>query len=221
MNICVLTGAGISQESGLATFRDPGGLWSKEEFLHLAQVTALESEFAAVTEFYNRRRAQLAKVAPNAAHLALVQLEQQHTVTIITQNVDDLHQRAGSQLVIPMHGSLRHVRSLDDQETFDVGYSPITPNQRLRPDVVLFGEPVKSMEQCLRVIDACDVFISIGTSEEVYPASSFIDQVNRKGKAQTWQVNGALNANSADYHTVLTGRATVMVPQLVQAFLTY
>ena len=179
--VVVLTGAGISAESGLLTFRDAGGLWEGHRVEEVATPEAFARNPQLVLNFYNQRRAQLQQVHPNAAHLALVELEQAYDVHIITQNVDDLHERAGSTQVLHLHGELAKVRSSvnedyviawqGDQQLDDTdpqGYA-------MRPFIVWFGEAVPMIEAAIRVIATADVVLVVGTSMQVYPAAGLLD----------------------------------------------
>lgn len=182
-NLVVLTGAGISKESGLATFRDKDGLWTNEEWVHLASTEALCNETQKCLDFYNWRRKQLSEVEPNLAHIVLAELERFFNVTIITQNVDDLHERAGSTSVLHLHGELRKVTSSKDpndlrcivekplDEPILVGEEAADGSQ-LRPFIVLFGENVPNMPQAEMIAMNADIFVVIGTSLQVYPAAS-------------------------------------------------
>jgi NAD-dependent deacetylase len=179
--LVILTGAGISTESGIKTFRDSDGLWNNYRFEDLASPDAWENNRQAVLEFYNMRRKQLLEVAPNDAHKALVKLEACYQTTIITQNVDDLHERAGSSDVVHLHGELRKARStknpyliydlkgweLKEGDTCELG-------SQLRPHVVWFGEPVPMFEKAVEITSKADVFIIIGTSLKVYPAAGLV-----------------------------------------------
>ena len=179
MKIVVLTGAGISAESGLKTFRDAGGLW---EGYRIEDVATPEAWFDApdlVLEFYNMRRRQLYEVEPNAAHRALAELEQHHDVHIITQNVDNLHERAGSSQVLHLHGELDTARSTDDESLLielhgrDIELGDKCPKgSQLRPHIVWFGESVPMMTEAERIVRQADVLLVVGTSLVVYPAAS-------------------------------------------------
>ncbi|WP_370391303.1 NAD-dependent deacetylase [uncultured Winogradskyella sp.] len=182
-HIVVLTGAGMSAESGVKTFRDHDGLWEGHDVMQVASPQGFEANPELVLDFYNQRRRQLKDVQPNAAHLALAQLEQDYKVSIVTQNVDDLHERAGSSNVLHLHGELKKVRSTgnpndikdwtDDLslgDTCEKGY-------QLRPHVVWFGEAVPMMEKAVEVCYTADVLVIIGTSMQVYPAASLMHYV--------------------------------------------
>ncbi len=179
-NIVVLSGAGISAESGLKTFRDAGGLWEGHDVMKVASPEGWRQDRELVLEFYNQRRRQLFEVEPNAAHHALVELEQHHDVQIITQNVDDLHERAGSSKVLHLHGELRKARSThhphlvydwDDDITIKDTCEKGTP---LRPHIVWFGEDVPMLETAALITSEADTVIIVGTSLQVYPAASLV-----------------------------------------------
>jgi len=180
-NIVVLTGAGMSAESGIKTFRDAGGLWEGFEIEEVATPEAFEKNPKLVLDFYNQRRKQLFDVEPNKAHHYLKDLEDYYNVTIITQNVDDLHERAKSSHVIHLHGELRKVRSTKD-ETFvlhwetDLHLGDIdTKGNQLRPHIVWFGEPVPMLDKAIKIVEEADILVIIGTSMKVYPAASLIN----------------------------------------------
>ena len=184
--IVVLTGAGVSAESGVSTFRDSNGLWENYKVEDVASIEGWYRDPALVLEFYNARRAQLAEVKPNAAHIAIASLEQDYDVTVVTQNVDNLHERAGSTKIIHLHGELTKVRpenccnEMDDysEETvFDIGYDTINlgdlaPNgAQLRPHIVWFGEAVPYINAAIDHVENADVLLIVGTSLQVYPAA--------------------------------------------------
>ena len=185
-NIVVLTGAGMSAESGIKTFRDAGGLWEGFEIEEVATPEAFEKNPKLVLDFYNQRRKQLFDVEPNKAHHYLKDLENYYNVTIITQNVDDLHERAKSSHVIHLHGELRKVRSTKD-ETFvlhwetDLHLGDIdTKGNQLRPHIVWFGEPVPMLDKAIKIVEEADILVIIGTSMKVYPAASLINFIKFK-----------------------------------------
>lgn len=178
--IIVLTGAGISAESGIKTFRDAGGLWEGYRVEDVATPEAWHRHPDVVLQFYNERRKQLLDVRPNAAHLALAALEQKHDVIVITQNVDDLHERAGSKKIIHLHGELLKARSSKYEELI---YDCITDlkmgdvceeGYQLRPHIVWFGEMVPMLELAIAAIHDADIVIVIGSSMQVYPAASLV-----------------------------------------------
>jgi len=181
--VVVLTGAGISAESGLSTFRDSGGLWEKYSIYEVATPEAWERSPQLVLDFYNARRSQLAEVSPNPAHLALKDLEAYYTVMVITQNVDDLHERAGSTYVLHLHGELTKARSTKNENLiYAIGYQPIRlgdtceMGSQLRPHVVWFGEPVPFYPIAEAWARRADILIVVGTSLQVYPAAGLLEE---------------------------------------------
>jgi NAD-dependent deacetylase len=185
----VLTGAGISAESGLSTFRDSGGLWEKYSIYEVATPEAWYRNPQLVLDFYNARRSQLAEVQPNAAHLLLKELEKHFTVIVITQNVDDLHERAGSSYILHLHGELTKARSTADEElVYEIGYRPIhlgdtcEKGSQLRPHVVWFGEEVPAYPLAESWARKADIFVVIGSSLQVYPAAGLLDEAPKAKK---------------------------------------
>ncbi|TLU73810.1 NAD-dependent deacylase [Lichenicoccus roseus] len=222
--IVILTGAGISQESGLHTFRDPDGLWSRVRIEDVATPAAFARDAARVHGFYNARRAQLASVHPNAAHVALARLEREFggDLLVLTQNIDDLHERAGSTKLLHMHGELRRVRCTAcgnnprwDGDTGTDVPCPACGQHALRPDVVWFGEMPLHMEAIEAALAVCDLFVSIGTSGTVYPAAGFVDAARR---AQTIELDLAPDPASR-FERSIEGFATNTVPHLVDELL--
>lgn len=180
--IVVISGSGISAESGLATFRDSGGLWEGYDINEVASISGWERNPERVQEFYNLRRKQAAEAQPNAAHKALADLSEDFDVRIITQNVDDLHERAGSKNVMHLHGELNKARSVADESIIEhIGSKPIKMGDvaedgaQLRPHVVWFGEAVPMMESAAEMVTTADLLLVIGTSLVVYPAASLVD----------------------------------------------
>lgn len=179
-HIVVLTGAGISAESGLKTFRDSDGLWNGYDVYEVASPQGWNNNPKLVLDFYNDRRRDVAAVKPNAAHIGLAELEKDFDVTIITQNIDDLHERAGSSKVIHLHGQIFSMRSEKNDTTFypingDIRLGDTAEDgSQLRPHIVWFGEAVPMMEKAVRVMNDCDYFIVVGTSLQVYPAASLL-----------------------------------------------
>lgn len=184
--LVVLTGAGMSVESGLSTFRDSGGLWDRYPVEDVATPEGWERNPALVQGFYNKRRKELLTVEPNAGHKGLAELEKEYDVTIITQNVDNLHERAGSTHVLHLHGELTKVRSVKDESRV----YELTPDQyelapdatdshgdRLRPHIVWFGESVPMIEPAIHITEEADIFVVIGTSLNVYPAAGLLAYV--------------------------------------------
>lgn len=183
MKIIVFSGAGMSAESGISTFRDSNGLWEKYNVQDIATPEAWKSNPNLVTDFYNQRRKQIIEVKPNEAHYAIAELENQFDVSIITQNIDDLHERAGSSNVLHLHGNIRYAKSSgpnQEKEYFkiddwELNESDVCPEgYRLRPHVVWFGEAVPAYEQAMPIIESADVLIVIGSSLQVYPAAGLI-----------------------------------------------
>lgn len=180
-NIVVLTGAGISAESGIKTFRDDNGLWEGHDVMKVASPKGFKENPALVLDFYNKRRKQLLEVEPNAAHYALKDLEKKYNVSIITQNVDDLHERAGSSNVIHLHGELLKVRSSFDKDLVldwkkDLNLGDFCEfNSQLRPHIVWFGEEVPLLETAALEVQQADILLIIGTSMQVYPAAGLKD----------------------------------------------
>ena len=179
-NIVILTGAGISAESGIKTFRDADGLWEGHDVMEVASPIGWQKNQELVLDFYNQRRAQLLEVKPNRAHENLVKLEAYHEVQIITQNVDDLHERSGSSNVLHLHGELFKVRSLADPSIVldwkkDLNTGDLCSlGSQLRPHIVWFGEAVPMLEKAILLTQKCDELIIIGTSLQVYPAASLV-----------------------------------------------
>lgn len=179
--LIVLSGAGISQESGIPTYRDMGGLWQKYNFEELASPQAWNSNPELVLEFYNARRKQLLECEPNKAHKLLVELENKYYVQIVTQNVDDLHERAGSSSILHLHGEIRKARSTQDSSYIvpikggELNIGDVCPNgTQLRPNIVWFGEAVSEMENAVEIVRSADILVVIGTSLNVYPAASLV-----------------------------------------------
>jgi len=182
--LVVLTGSGISAESGLKTFRESGGLWENYDVMEVASPEGWAKNKELVLRFYNERRAQLKEALPNSAHMGLKELEKDFEVNIITQNVDNLHKRAGSLNVLHLHGLLTRARSTQYAElAYDIGYGEIKMGDtcekgfQLRPDIVWFGEAVPAIEEAASVVATADVFAVIGTSLVVYPAAGLMDYV--------------------------------------------
>jgi NAD-dependent deacetylase len=224
--IVVLTGAGISAESGVRTFRDNGGLWEEHRVEDVATPDAWAFNPEMVWRFYQARRRQLLDVQPNGAHFALALLQKNmKQFTLITQNVDDLHERGGSSDVIHMHGELRTLRCEASQRsevrmqasdlTDDVSLCSCCANPvRMRPDIVWFGEIPMHMEAILNAVETCEVFIVVGSSGHVYPAAGLVDQANNAG-ARTILVNLEAPINASAFDEILLGPAGELLPQLV------
>ncbi len=193
-NLIILTGAGMSSESGIRTFRDSGGLWEEYDVTEVATPEAWMRNRDLVLRFYNERRTQLAKSEPNAGHTGLAALEKYFNVHIITQNIDDLHERAGSTKVLHLHGELTKARSTADPSLiYDIGYKDIKPGDRcekgsqLRPHIVWFGEAVPMMDEAVRITSTADIFVVIGSSLNVYPAAGLIEYAPQK--ALLWLID--------------------------------
>lgn len=228
--IVILTGAGISAESGINTFRDAGGLWENHRIEDVATPEAFQRDPHGVQSFYNRRREQLRDPAiqPNAAHRALAELEQSlpGQVLVVTQNVDDLHERAGSRNVIHMHGELLKARC-QSTETLVPADRDLDPALSctvcgaagcLRPHVVWFGEMPLEMERIYATLAGCERFISIGTSGNVYPAAGFVAEARASG-AHTTELNLEPSEQLTAFHEHRHGRATELVPAYVRELL--
>jgi NAD-dependent deacetylase len=179
-NIVVLTGAGMSAESGINTFRDSNGLWENHNIMDVASPEGWVKNPALVLDFYNKRRAQLKEVFPNKGHEILSELQSDFDVNIITQNVDDLHERAGSKNVLHLHGELIKVRSVENEDYIkewreDIMMGDLDPKgNQLRPHIVWFGEAVPAIEEAITIVEKADILIIIGTSMQVYPAAGLL-----------------------------------------------
>ena len=200
-HIVILSGAGMSAESGLKTFRDSNGLWEGHDVMEVASPQGFEKNPALVLEFYNQRRRQLLEVEPNLAHLALVEMEKKHKVSIVTQNVDDLHERAGSSSVLHLHGELFKVRSTYDSSDVQEWKKDLSlgdlcqKGHQLRPHIVWFGEEVPAIPKAISICQSADVLIIIGTSMQVYPAASLMNYVDARTKVYYIDPNPAAIKN--------------------------
>jgi len=185
--LVISTGAGMSAESGISTFRDSGGLWEKYPVMEVASADGFARNPALIHRFYNDRRRELVKAQPNAGHLGLVELEKYYDVYVITQNVDDLHERAGSTKVLHLHGELMKVRAIDDDtkvyklkpEALETTPETVIDGHFVRPHIVFFQEAVPNIEPAIELASEADVFVVIGTSLNVYPAASLLHYVRR------------------------------------------
>jgi NAD-dependent deacetylase len=222
-NIVILTGAGISAESGLATFRGPGGLWEGHRVEDVCTPQALAADPELVHRFYDDRRAALSDVQPNAAHWALARLDAEWPggLLIVTQNVDDLHERAGAKRLIHMHGELLSAlcAACGDQGAWEGRLPPGTACGAcdvllLRPDIVFFGEMPHRMDEIDAAIRNCDLFVSIGTSGAVYPAAGFVQTARYVGAA-TLEINLEPSLGSSYFGETRTGPAGMLVPAWV------
>ena len=223
--IVVLTGAGMSAESGLRTFRDANGLWEGHDVMEVASPQGFARNPKLVLEFYNQRRRQLLQVEPNAGHNALVNLETRYDVNIVTQNVDNLHEQAGSSQVLHLHGELFKVRSMVNENHIlewkkDLVLGDLDENgHQLRPHIVWFGEMVPLLETAAHITQQADILIIIGTSMQVYPAASLIHYVNRG--VPIYFIDPKPNVNQTDFKnlTILSKTAVEGVPSLVSELL--
>lgn len=220
LKIAVLTGAGVSAESGLKTFRDSNGLWEGHDVMSVASPQGFDKNPVLVLDFYNQRRKQLLEVEPNPAHKAIAELEKNHEVTIITQNVDDLHERAGSTNVLHLHGELLKVRSTFDEDLIldwktDLNLGDFCQhNHQLRPHIVWFGEAVPLIEVAAEIVEQADVVLIVGTSMQVYPAAGLI-QYSRED-AQCYFVDPNPSIHSTSRMKVFAERASTGVPKVIQ-----
>lgn len=228
-NIVILTGAGLSAESGLRTFRDRDGIWAKYDYREVATPEGYRRNKALVLDFYNQRRRGNADAKPNAAHLALARLEAEYPgeVLVVTQNIDPLHEQAGSKNLIHMHGEILKALCAACGSRHDWGFEDITLEKvcpacatagALRPDVVWFGEMPYRMEEIYTALSRCDLFLSIGTSGAVYPAASFVLEARGAG-AHTVELNLEPSEGASYFTKAIHGRATEIVPAYVEALL--
>jgi NAD-dependent deacetylase len=223
VKVVVLTGAGVSAESGLPTFRDAAGLWHGHRVEDVATPEAFERQPSLVHRFYDERRAALAGVEPNAAHHALARLEEAlgDDLLVVTQNIDDLHERSGSHRVVHLHGSLRSALCRACAGRFewagDLGGGPACPRcgrPELRPDVVWFGEVPYDMDRVLDAVGRADLFVSIGTSGAVHPAAGFVRYAAGQG-ARTLELNLVPSEGTHLFEEARHGPATLLVPAWV------
>jgi len=226
-NIVILTGAGVSAESGVATFRGPGGLWEGHRVEDVCTPRALAHDPDLVHRFYDERRANLARVEPNAAHHALARLDAAWPgeLLLVTQNVDDLHERAGSKRLLHMHGELRSAlcahcgkRARHEGPLPPESACPSCDAPALRPDIVFFGEMPYGMNTIERAMRTADLFVSIGTSGAVYPAAGFVDSARRLG-ADTLELNLDRSEGSSRFAQSRLGPAGTLVPEWVDSLL--
>ncbi|MFV0304009.1 MAG: SIR2 family NAD-dependent protein deacylase [Moheibacter sp.] len=217
--IVVLTGAGISAESGISTFRDSDGLWENHDIMDVASPEGWQKNPELVLDFYNQRRKQLKEVHPNLAHLYLKDLEEKYEVTIITQNVDDLHERAGSSKIIHLHGELLKVRSEKNEnlmydwvEDVNLG-DKAEDGEQLRPHIVWFGEMVSMMEKAVDEVLSANILLVIGTSLQVYPAASLVDYIAYGNPVYVIDPNSVPTPDNP-YVEIITKKATEGVKDL-------
>ena len=225
--IVILTGAGISAESGIDTFRSAGGLWEQHRVEDVATPEGFARNPNLVLNFYDMRRAALANVAPNPAHAALARLEREFAgdLLLVTQNVDDLHERGGSARVLHMHGELKsalctacEMRSPWHVTMIERPPCPVCQAPTLRPDVVWFGEMPYEMGRIYAALESCDLFVSIGTSGAVYPAAGFVAEARANG-ARTLELNLEPSEGSRLFHETRHGPASALVPAWVEEVL--
>ena len=226
-NIVILTGAGISAESGIETFRADTGLWAQHKVEDVATPEGFARNPAKVMEFYNNRRANAAQAQPNAAHKALAQLERAHDggVLVVTQNIDDLHERGGTQNLIHMHGAVSSLlcaacdhRWPAPAEIHEGATCPACDAPTARPDIVWFGEMPYQMDRIFAALGQADLFVSIGTSGNVYPAAGFVAEAARAG-ARTLEINLESSAIGSQFDEAIMGPATQTVPAWVNSVL--
>ena len=229
-SVVILTGAGISAESGVRTFRDNDGLWENHRIEDVATPLAWDNDPVMVWRFYQARRNQMQEVEPNPAHLAIAEFQKEHgNVILITQNVDNLHERGGSESVIHMHGKLETLRCESSEESYVcMNLEHLSPDfvecsccaeaSRMRPDIVWFGEMPMFMREIYEAVDNCDVFIVVGSSGHVYPAAGLVDVASQMG-ARTILVNLEEPVNAESFDEVYTGKAGEILPVLVKTWL--
>ncbi|MDR5590077.1 NAD-dependent deacylase [Christiangramia sp. SM2212] len=221
--ILVLTGAGISAESGIKTFRDADGLWEGHDVMEVASPLGWENDKELVLDFYNQRRKQLLQVKPNAAHYALVKLQEAYEVEIVTQNIDDLHERAGSKNVTHLHGELLKARSTFDEDLVmdwknDIKIGDFCEhNHQLRPHVVWFGEAVPMFQKAAEIAETANKVIVIGTSMQVYPAAGLVDFAPHY--APVYFIDPKPNISENKNLEIIRKTAVIGVPQLVERLL--
>lgn len=223
MNITVLSGAGISAESGIKTFRDADGLWEGHDVMQVASPQGWHADQALVLDFYNQRRRQLKEVKPNLAHYELANLQSEHNINIVTQNVDDLHERAGSSNVLHLHGELNKVRSTVASHLIYEWKKDLTlgdkceEGHQLRPHIVWFGESVPKLEESIPLVQKAEVIIIVGTSLQVYPAAGLSGYASKDCKIFYVDPNPQLNyeLERSSNLTVLKGKATEQIPLLI------
>ena len=221
IKIVILTGAGISAESGIKTFRDADGLWEGHDIMEVASPTGWNNDKNLVLDFYNKRRAQLLTVTPNEGHKALVLLEKSFKTTIVTQNVDNLHERAGSKNVLHLHGELLKVRSTKNENLIynwdkDLIIGDFcSENHQLRPHIVWFGEAVPMLDKAIEITSKADILIIIGTSLQVYPAASLINFIKPKTPIYFIDPKPTIQENQYLNLTIIAEKASIGVANLV------
>ena len=219
--IVILTGAGISAESGIKTFRDADGLWEGHDVMEVASPAGWRKNRELVLNFYNERRRQLLSVEPNAAHIALVELEKKYEVHIVTQNVDNLHERAGSRRVVHLHGELTKARSTLDESLIYDWFKDINLGDKckkgaqLRPHIVWFGEAVPLLEDAASITSIADILVIVGTSMQVYPAAGLINYVENNVPIYFIDPKPSISAGDFKNLTIYAENATTGVRKLV------
>lgn len=219
--IVILTGAGISAESGIKTFRDADGLWEGHNVMDVASPQGFAKNPELVFDFYNQRRKQLLQVKPNQAHKALVDLENYFDVSIITQNVDDLHERAGSSHILHLHGELLKARCTENEQLVlewhkDLNHGDLNENgHQLRPHIVWFGEEVPLLSEAAKIVQTANVLIIIGTSMQVYPAASLINFINYETPIYFIDPKPSIKSSAYENLTIIENTAVNGVPKLV------
>ncbi|MBP2833991.1 NAD-dependent deacylase [Aquimarina sp. U1-2] len=223
--IVILTGAGISAESGINTFRDANGLWEGHDIMEVASPQGWNANPKLVLDFYNKRRKQLLSVEPNIGHYALVDLEKKYEVTIITQNVDDLHERAGSSNIIHLHGELLKVRSQFDEDLILDWRDDLTlgdfceHHSQLRPHIVWFGEMVPLMDLAISITEQADILIIVGTSMQVYPAAGLLQYT--KNDTPIYFIDPKPAIQKTAHLTVISEKASTGVPKVVHTLMNH
>ena len=219
--IVVLTGAGISAESGIKTFRDADGLWEGHDVMEVASPIGWQRNQHLVLDFYNKRRAQLFNVQPNQGHLALAELEKHFEVQIVTQNVDDLHERAGNSNITHLHGELLKVRSTENKSSIyswkkDLNIGDVcAENFQLRPHIVWFGEEVPMLDTAVEIVSEADVLLIIGTSMQVYPAANLVNYIQQNTPIYFIDPKPSITKNSFNNLTIIAEIASTGVPKVV------
>ena len=223
--IVILTGAGMSAESGIKTFRDAGGLWEGHDVMEVASPQGFAKNPELVFDFYNQRRRQLLKVQANSAHTALANIENSYDVSIITQNVDDLHERAGSTNVLHLHGELLKVRStfnpnLIYNRTKDLNLGDkCEKGSQLRPHIVWFGEDVPMLEKAVEIVATADILLIIGTSMQVYPAAGLVNYIKTGIPIYFIDPNPTIREHSFKNLTIIPEKASIGVKKLIDNYL--
>ena len=220
-HIVVLTGAGISAESGIKTFRDADGLWEGNDIMEVASPEGFQKNPQLVLDFYNQRRKQLHQVKPNEAHINLAKLQDQHKVSIITQNVDDLHERAGSKQVLHLHGELLKARSTKNETDIipcdlDINWGDTCKNShQLRPHIVWFGEAVPMIDKAISICETADILCIIGTSLQVYPAASLLEYAPKN--TPIVYIDPQPKATHHKHLTIISKLATIGVKEFIDS----